>query len=280
MAEEGQVASEVIRRWGLAELCPLTETGAAWLWRATSARHGACVVKRYKRGDPGNEAAGLVYLRGIGPDLAVEVLEQTRDTLLMRYLPGPLLGDLSRSGRDDEATQKLADVARGVLQVNGAVGPQLTPLQDNCAALLSLKIAPECPSPLAADMRHAAQIMQHLLSTQSTLRPLHGDLHHDNVIETSDGPRVIDAKGVLGDPGYELANAMRNPKGAEPLLEDPHLLMRRARVWSAAAEVPLDRFLQWSAAKCALSIAWRAKGALHNDKEAPLLRRVLDLLDQ
>ena len=78
-----------------------------------------------------------------------------------------------------------------------------------------------------------------------------------------------------GDPAYELANAFRNPKGAADLQRDPARISHLARIWSQGLDIERTRLLQWAAVKCALSIAWRAKGVLRDDKEADLLSLLL-----
>ncbi|WP_341366859.1 aminoglycoside phosphotransferase family protein [Yoonia sp. BS5-3] len=40
---------------------------------------------------------------------------------------------------------------------------------------------------------------------------IHGDLNWGNVIQTDKGPRLIDPKGLRGDPAYEFAKALLKP---------------------------------------------------------------------
>src|SRR5690606_23152783 len=50
-----------------------------------------------------------------------------------------------------------------------------------------------------------------LIATSHKTVLLHGDLHHDNILKNSDGWVVIDPKGFIGDPVYEVAAFIRNP---------------------------------------------------------------------
>jgi streptomycin 6-kinase len=119
-----------------------------------------------------------------------------------------------------------------------------------------------------------------LLDKQTVQIPLHGDLHHDNVIQTQTGPRAIDAKGYLGDSAFELANALRHPKGMKDLVRRTQQIDRCLTLYADAMAVPRQRLAKWAAAKCALSIFWRASGLVTEDAEADLLHLLLKIVDQ
>nr|WP_321252401.1 aminoglycoside phosphotransferase family protein [uncultured Ruegeria sp.] len=110
-------------------------------------------------------------------------------------------------------------------------------------------------------------LAQDLLSSQHTHDPLHGDLHTDNVLLSDPGPRVIDAKGYLGDATFELANALRHPKGMPELVREPSQISHCLWLYSDALGVPCKRLAKWAAAKCALSICWRSCEQITDDSE-------------
>jgi len=133
---------------------------------------------------------------------------------------------------------------------------------------------------LRRDFVTAFALAQDLLSNQDKMVPLHGDLHHDNVILTGDGPVVIDAKVYLGDPAFELANALRHPKGMPSLVRQPRQIDRSLTAYADAMQVSRKRLARWAAAKCALSIFWRSDGVIGSDHEADLLNLFLRIADQ
>jgi streptomycin 6-kinase len=49
---------------------------------------------------------------------------------------------------------------------------------------------------------------------------LHGDFHHFNILLSERGWLVIDPKGVVGPPGYEVGPFLTNPLGLMPVEED------------------------------------------------------------
>ncbi|MBL4813394.1 MAG: hypothetical protein JKX69_13820, partial [Rhodobacteraceae bacterium] len=121
------------------------------------------------------------------------------------------------------------------------------------------------------DIVFCQQTAQNLLANQIDIRPLHGDLHHDNIRLGARGYCAFDAKGVLGERAYELANAFRNPKGAEKIVTAPERVVSLAQSWSQAFDVDQQRLLQWAMVKVALSISWRCNGKLKHDGEFALL---------
>jgi len=60
-------------------------------------------------------------------------------------------------------------------------------------------------------LQKARQLRDQLLNTSTEAILLHGDLHHDNILKNGDDWIIIDPKGVMGDPVYEVAAFIRNP---------------------------------------------------------------------
>lgn len=262
-----------LARLGMRDPVVLTETGAARLWRVTGADGTAQVLKLYKRGQAGNESAGAALMAAWHASGApvVRMRHWTDEAWVMDWVEGPLLGDTARSGRVKEADHRLSITARRLHRTRIAREPALPALDDWFTALFDLRFGPDCAPDLRQDMQHAARIARHLLDTQTELRPLHGDLHHDNVICGADLV-AIDAKGVLGERAYELANAMRNPNGCEAEMRDPTVIRWRVARFAQALDADPERLARWAVAKSALSIAWRAKGCLDGpDEDADLL---------
>ena len=89
---------------------------------------------------------------------------------------------------------------------------------------------------------------------------LHGDLHHDNVLDF--GPRgwlAIDPHGLVGERGFEFANIFTNPDlsdPSQPVATQPERFHRRLVVVAEAAGLERCRLLQWILAWTGLSAAW------------------------
>ena len=261
---------EALAAFAARRVAPLAETHAAVLWRVTAMDRPA-VLKLYKRGHPGNEAAGAALMRAWeGSGAMVRVLHANPAAQLLEVLEGPRLGDLARGGQPEAADRHLAEAGFRLHRAPPALPlPGLVPLQDWLAPLLE--------AGADADRGRAIALAYRLLASAPAPRPLHGDLHHDNVILTARGPVAYDAKGLLGDPAFELANALRHPSGLPEITRDPAQLRARSARFARALDVPQDRLLGWAAVKCAHSIVLRA--APGTDPETELLAMMLDTAD-
>lgn len=262
-----------LARHDAADPTPLATTPAARLYRVTS-RHGPAILKLYPRGHAGNEAPAAALMAAWGPPM-VRIHAHAADSLLMEPLDGPSLGELSRKGQDHSANALLAATARALHASHPAATPSLTPLASYLAPLFDTGFDRDCPNALRDDITTAQSLARSLLDNSPQPVPLHGDLHHDNVILTPNGPRAFDAKGLLGDPAFELANALRNPKGLPKLLRTPRRLATARAEFAKALDVPEPRLAAWAAVKCAHSIALRARGPVTTDPEADLLALLL-----
>ena len=90
-----------------------------------------------------------------------------------------------------------------------------------------------------------AALYDHLLATMKP-RPLHGDLHHFNLLRSGDEWLAIDPKGMLGDAAWECAAFLRNPAGKLPSgAELGRLLRRRVEMFSALLLLPPNRIAAW-----------------------------------
>ena len=96
---------------------------------------------------------------------------------------------------------------------------------------------------------------EHLLQNPQDIKVLHGDIHHQNILDFGvSGWLAIDPKGILGERYFDYANIFCNPD-AETATKSGRL-ERQARVVSAIAGLDYQRLLQWILAYAGLSAAW------------------------
>lgn len=263
------------RKFRLSHVTPLTRTGLARLWRVRCEDGRPAVLKIYDRSDRGNESAGTAVLRAWAGHGAVQILAENGATVLMEELTRPSLGDLARRGDITTAVDRLAALAARLHGAAIKAPAGLQPLDQVLTPLLTVGFTPACPASMKRDLQRASALATGLLASQPERRPLHGDLHFDNVILTATGARTIDAKGYLGDPAFELANALRHPRGLPDLIRDPAHIRHCLDLYARTMPCPRRRLAQWAVVKCALSIVWRAGGPVAQDAEADLLGLLL-----
>jgi len=256
------------------------ETAIATIWKVRVEDGEAAALKVYKGSGMSNERAGYAFLRALDGEEAAKVFAISATAALIEWLPGPSLGDLVREGDDAQAAAALVAAANAIHRRPIRCDAALPRLEGWFEPLFSIDISDSCPEPFRKDFLYGRELARALCADQRDIRPLHGDLHHDNVRRAARGYCVFDAKGVLGERAYELANAFRNPKGAPELVRNPARIRHLRDLWSDRFAVDPHRLMQWAAAKCALSIAWRNRPVLETDPEADLLSILVELTKQ
>jgi streptomycin 6-kinase len=91
--------------------------------------------------------------------------------------------------------------------------------------------------------------VKELDATSPSRRFLHADLHHSNILDDGGAWVVIDPKGVVGDPHYELVAWLRNP--IERLRELPDLtshLGREIEILCHRLSLDPSRVIRWGLA--------------------------------
>lgn len=112
----------------------------------------------------------------------------------------------------------------------------------------------------------ARDLKNYLLETSPQEVFLHGDLHHDNILSHGDGYVVIDPKGVIGDPAFEVAAFIRNP--IPNLLEAQNavaIITTRIHAFAVNLEMDHQRITQWSYVQAVLSWVWNIEDGLCTD---------------
>jgi streptomycin 6-kinase len=216
---------------------------------------------------------GMVRLVAADPDHGVLLLE--------RAVPGTPAAALSPS-RDDEATVAIATVMRDLHRPAGDVAlPDLATYLDG---FVWYRTTYGDRGPLPDDLvTDAHGHFGHLLHTTGARVLLHGDLHHDNVLAAPRRPWLaIDPHGVTGDPLFECAAALQNPRPVIAAADDQMLAaLTSRRVASFAAELGADahRIAQWGFAQSVLSEIWSLQDHGGSDGTSLRVAQVLRNLD-
>jgi streptomycin 6-kinase len=125
-------------------------------------------------------------------------------------------------------------------------------------------------------LQKARKLQDQLLQTSEADVLLHGDLHHDNILQNGDDWLVIDPKGVIGEATYEVAAFIRNP--IPELLthaDAPHIIHNRVTRFAEALELPSQRILDWCFVQAVLAWVW----ALEDGCDASYFEHLTKVLD-
>ena len=194
------------------------------------------------------EAAALMAFEGFG---VVQIfLENTGLLLLECVVPGMSLKSYFPE-KDDEAINITTNVIKRLHQAPIPNTHAFPHIKDWLEALDGdLKIA-------APTLQKARELRDQLLKTADPDILLHGDLHHDNILQNGNDWVVIDPKGVIGEPAYEVAAFIRNP--IPELLnhaDAPNIIHNRVTRFAELLELPSQRILDWCFVQAVLSWVW------------------------
>jgi streptomycin 6-kinase len=183
-------------------------------------------------------------------DGAAQVLAHHEDGLLLeRAMGSRSLMHMAMNGEDDEASRILCSALARLHAPRETPPPPLVELGPWFA---SLRIATAQHNGLYA---LSLQTAENLLANPQDVMVLHGDMHHDNVLDFGErGWLAIDPKRVRGERGFDYANLMCNPD--LPTATDPARFRRQLDVIVEAAGLDHRRLLQWVLAFAGLSAAW------------------------
>lgn len=254
-------------QWQLRGAELLADTPTSRVWKVLLASGDTAVLKALTPLGRRDERGGRHLLRWRQGHGLVRLLRAAGSQLLLEHA-----GDLALStvlARDgDDAATRIATEVLAQLATPAAKPPprRLRPLREHYAALLQRARSDGHNAPYLA----AAALAQRLLDTAASDRPLHGDLHHDNIFCGQRGWLAIDPKGLIGDPAFEAANLFFNPLDRDDLCRDPARIAGMAVAFGAALEQSPRRVLDHAAAYGALSAAWFAEDGDDEDETRQL----------
>lgn len=266
-------------RWSLTVLPPFDMLSFNYVAPAIRADGTGVVVKL---GVPTREVRteidALSVYRGRG---CIRLLAADREQgllLLERVQPGTPLSQITD---DAEATMIAARAMRELWQPPPALH-EFPSVADWASGLDDLRATfGGTTGPFSRRLvEQAESLFRDLIATMAAPVVLHGDLHHDNILAAERQPwLVIDPKGVIGEPAYEVGALLRNP--APQIFTTPDLagvMTQRADILAAELGLDRDRILAWSMAQAVLSAWWSYDGQVYDWQPMLVLAETLATL--
>ncbi len=183
-------------------------------------------------------------------DGAARVLAHHEEGLLLERATGQRsLMNMALNGEDDEATRIMC---RALARLHAPRSTEPPALVELAPWFASLQVS---AARYGGQYSVCQQMAETLLAEPRDIVVLHGDMHHDNVLDFgSRGWLAIDPKRVRGERGYDYANLICNPE--LPTAADPERFQRQVVVICETAGLDRRRLLQWVLAFAGLSAAW------------------------
>jgi streptomycin 6-kinase len=266
--------------WQVSAPILIAETFSSRIWRVRRADGTTAIVKALKPfDDVGDELRGGHYLdwcegRGAVRLLGFEghdmLLEDAGDELLVKHLDTQ--GDRVAAGIAAEVMAELFSPSARPLP------PDLQPLRARYASLFA-KAKADRDAGLESIYVEAATLAARLLDEPRDVRPLHGDLHHDNIILSPRGWLAIDPKGLLGDTAFEAANFFYNPLDREALCRDANRIAMMTEIFSRRLGIDPRHLLDHAFAWGCLSSSWHAedRNTVEEERELSIARAVREV---
>lgn len=200
-----------IERWGLTAREAGFETNSSWLQRVSAPQPAVLKIAK----PDSDERPGMALLAWWQGEGAVTVLRRSDDAVLMvEAFEDPALGDGEQIS-DQAAFEILVETAASLHRPQ--TKPDLTRQGLIPNGLVPLTAVREHVFTLAAVGEGCFDRWRPFAETLDLMgsnpEPLHGDIHHGNVLR--DGASgdwvVIDPKGLFGHMAYDFANLFFNP---------------------------------------------------------------------
>jgi streptomycin 6-kinase len=245
-------AHEIAIKWGLSEL------------RAFSNLSYNYVVSGYRGEQPivlklgldvealQREAKALKVYSGHG---GIEVLLEMRGVLLLEHA---IPGDSLKNYFPKKDLQSIEIAASLMQKLHQAPVKQSFPhLKDWLKALDK-----DVDIPLDI-LEKARGLRDELLRTSDKEVLLHGDLHHDNIIQKGKDWVAIDPKGVIGDPVFEIAAFIMNPiPELDDYIDASSIVENRIIRFSSLLNIDANRIRDWLFVKKILCSIWAIEDGL------------------
>ncbi|TIN44438.1 MAG: 3'-kinase [Mesorhizobium sp.] len=244
-------------RWNVDAPELIAETFSSRIWKVVREDGSPAIVKALKAfDDVEDELRGAHFLAWRRGEGAVRLLGRDGHCMLLEYAGETLLSQVLAEQGDNAATAIAAEVmARLFSSSDHPVPPDLQPLRVRFSSLFN-KARIDREAGEKSLYVEAAATAERLLADPVDVLPLHGDLHHDNIMHGARGWLAIDPKGVLGDPGFDAANMFYNPLDRDELCRDPRRIADMAEIFARTLGQTPPAILDYAIAYGCLSASW------------------------
>jgi streptomycin 6-kinase len=263
-----QTLEAICRQWNLSDIVAFPNLSYNFVSAARRQGTEPVVLKMAVRPDDLDcETSCLKAFDGQG---AVRLLAHNFEfgaLLLERLRPGEALWTVWSEETDDKQTEIAARCMKQIWRPTQIPFPTTA---DWFKAIPAYRNRYPVNGPLPANLVERAEAMVVELESSNRERfLLHGDLHHGNILSGWNEWKVIDPKGVIGDPAFEAAAWLRNP--CDRILQVHNLsevLHRRLQIIADITDLDPQKLKAWSFCGCVLSACWSTESKDENWDES------------
>ncbi|MBO3759797.1 aminoglycoside phosphotransferase family protein [Ciceribacter sp. L1K22] len=243
-------------KWEIEEAKQIAETAAGTVFEVKRAGDRLDIVKVFRKKSLIESQHGVDFLEWRGGVGAILVLGRTDDAVLLEHAGSQTLRSVMFASSDTDATH----IAAELVEIYHSTSDALLPISLQPAVRYFDSLFKRAARDKTAEgyslFVEAAELVEMLLGEQKDLKPLHGDLHHENILRGGRGWLVIDPAGLIGDPALDVANMFSNPLDRQDLTRDETRIASMADIFSTTLRRDARTILRYAFAYACLSAAW------------------------
>jgi streptomycin 6-kinase len=269
--------------WNIETAKQIADTPAGVVYEVRLGDGSLAVAKALKHKVLKDSLRGADFIEwraGVG---CVTLLDRSDDILLMEHAGTETLRDvLFRDGDDDATTAIAADVLLHYHQPSTQTPPASLLTLPQYFESLFRKAEQDRSDGADSPYIEAASLAEELIGRQSDIRPLHGDLHHENIMRSARGWIIIDPAGLIGDAALDVANMFSNPLDRFDLTRSEARIASMAAIFAKTLQRDERVLLQYAFAYGCLSAAWHEEdgNAEGRDDELAVAATIKTVLKQ
>jgi streptomycin 6-kinase len=254
--------AELASHWSLSQIVPVANMTCNYVARAVQNYQLPVVLKISTDAKAiANEAKALRYFEGSATIKLLSYQEKYSALLLQQAIPGNTLKSLYPVHADFVNNCYATTVKK--LHANRAPGHHaFCHIKDWLKALDNISLQ-QLPAHL---VKKALASRNTLLTSLNREIILHGDLHHDNILQSGDDWLMIDPKGVVGEIEFEVsAFDFISPTEFENHPAIKSLFESRVKQLSDTLNLNAQRVKDWVFVRLILFIAWHFEDKTNPD---------------
>lgn len=255
-----------ISHWNLSNLQKITETPTSHIYTSTH-NNKKCILKVYTEHGKKCESTAIDFLKIQDQNAVVSVLNANSDAILLNYLPGPSLKSLVLDGKDNEVTKIISGILNRIHKIEIPKNHKFELLERRYRSLMNPL------GDIPPIIGRAQKFASHLLANQSDVCLLHGDIHHENIIQDEKGAWIaIDPQPLIGPRAYDCVNALHNPHKMPQLTENTSRLLQQTDTLSQIMGIDRQSIINYAFVYGCLSACWSMEDDGESYADSPALR--------
>jgi len=251
--------------WNIGSFEPLADTHSSLVWKVERIDHPGevFVIKQLKPAGM-EEMRGAHYLRWQDGHGAARLYDLKATSMLLEYAGSYHLDQHLKDGHDADCLVIFGQVLAALHTPSPAPVPSdLQPLERHFSGLFTV-------ADQTSLYAEATTLTRQLLATPHQPIPLHGDIHHENILQGPRGWLAIDPHGLIGDAAFDAANIFYNPLDRDDLCLDLDRAKRMAEHFAPIITRAPSYILDYAFAYGCLSAAWHREDGNDADEAREL----------